>query len=270
MVSFPPCKVNLGLSILNKRSDGYHNIETCFYPVPWRDVLEVIKSDTFEFTASGIVIPGSMDENLCVKAYYLLKKDFDIDPVKIHLHKIIPMGAGLGGGSSDAAHTLLLLNEVFELKLNHEQLRNYASRIGSDCAFFIQDRAMIGSGRGEMLTQTDLTLRNKFLVIVKPNIHVSTAEAYAGIVPGVPEVSVTDVIKLPINSWKDQLINDFEKTVFIKHPEIKQIKEQLYSAGALYVCMSGSGSSVFGIFDKPVSLKEQFKTFLYWDGELMV
>lgn len=270
MVSFPPCKINLGLSILNKRPDGYHNIETCFYPVPWHDILEVIKSDSFEFTSSGIPIPGSIDDNLCVKAYHLLKKDFDVDPVKIHLHKIIPMGAGLGGGSSDAAHTLLLLNEVFELKLNHDQLHNYASSIGSDCAFFIQDRAMIGSGRGEVLTATDLSLKDKFLVIIKPEIHVSTAEAYAGIVPGVPAVSVTDTIKLPIDVWKDQLMNDFEKTVFRKHPEIKLIKEQLYSAGALYACMSGSGSSVFGIFDRPVSLREQFQPFLYWEGELTI
>jgi 4-diphosphocytidyl-2-C-methyl-D-erythritol kinase len=268
MVSFPPCKINLGLRVLSKRSDGYHNIETCFYPVPWRDVLEVIKSASFQFTSSGIAIPGSSDDNLCVKAYHLLKNDFDIDPVKIHLHKIIPMGAGLGGGSSDAAHTLLLLNELFELHLSQEQLRSYASHIGSDCAFFIQDRAMIGAGRGEVLAPTELTLKNKFLIIIKPEIHVSTAEAYAGIEPAVPAVSVTDVIKLSVDLWRENLVNDFEKTVFSKHPEIKQIKERLYSAGALYACMSGSGSSVFGIFDKPVSLKEQFQPLLYWEGEL--
>jgi len=270
MVSFPPCKINLGLAVLNKRADGYHNLETCFYPVPWNDILEIIKADTFQFTSSGILIPGSSNDNLCVKAYQLLKKDFNLGPVKIHLHKIIPMGAGLGGGSSDAAHTVLLLNKVFELNLTQKELLSYASQIGSDCAFFIQDKPMIGSGRGEILNPTELQLKNKFLVIIKPDVHISTAEAYAGVKPARPEISLEDIIKLPVQEWKGKLVNDFEKSIFKNHPEVKKAKEKLYHAGALYASMSGSGSSVFGIFDKPVSLQKEFDSLTYWSGELTI
>lgn len=270
MVSFPPCKINLGLNVLNKRADGYHDIETCFYPVPWNDILEVIKSDSFQFTSTGIPVPGSSNDNLCVRGYQLLKKDFDLDPVKIHLHKIIPMGAGLGGGSADAAHTLLLLNEIFELNLSQDKLQRYASSIGSDCAFFIQEKPMLGSGRGEILSPVQVQLDNKFLVVVKPDIHVSTSAAYGGIKPAQSEMSLTKIIELPLKEWKDKLVNDFEKTVFAKHPDIKQIKEKLYQAGALYASMSGSGSSVFGIFDKAVSLQKEFDAYIYWEGELLI
>ncbi|HEX5169954.1 MAG TPA: 4-(cytidine 5'-diphospho)-2-C-methyl-D-erythritol kinase [Cyclobacteriaceae bacterium] len=270
MVSFPPCKINLGLNVIRKRSDGYHDIETCFYPVPWNDVLEVIKSESFQFTTSGILVPGSAADNLCIKAYHTLGNDFKLDPIKIHLHKIIPMGAGLGGGSSDAAHTLLLLNEVFDLKLSPSDLQQYAARIGSDCSFFIRDLPMIGSGRGEVLRPTSVNLKGKFIVIVKPDIHVSTAEAYAGIKPGTPDVSLTSVVGLPVREWKDKLVNDFEKTVFDKHPIVGEIKESLYNAGALYSSMSGSGSSVFGIFDLPIDLKPAFGSMTYWSGLLVV
>lgn len=239
MVAFPPCKINLGLNVVRKRSDGFHDIETCFYPIRWTDILEVIPSNKFEFTTSGNAIPG--DDNLCVRAYKLL----NTPPAKIHLHKIIPTGAGLGGGSSDAAWTLRLLNDVFGLNLSKEELKNYASQLGSDCAFFIEDVPMIGTGRGEILTKANIDLSGKYIVIIKPDIHVSTAEAYASIVPKESEFNLND-----LNSLK----NDFEVSVFKKYPQIEKIKAALYEAGASYASMSGSGSAVFGIFTAPPSM----------------
>jgi 4-diphosphocytidyl-2-C-methyl-D-erythritol kinase len=237
MIAFPPCKINLGLSILRKRDDGYHDIETCFYPIPWTDILEIIPSDRFEFTVSGNTIPG--DDNLCVKAYRLLSAP----PAKIHLHKIIPAGAGLGGGSSDAAWTLRLLNDIFNLKLSKDELRKYAAKIGSDCAFFIDDVPMMGTGRGDILTPANISLKGKFIVIVKPGIHVSTAEAYAGVVPQESAIDLTDMKSLK---------NDFEESIFKKFPVIASIKKSLYGMGAIYASMSGSGSAVYGIFnDRP-------------------
>ncbi len=238
MVAFPPCKINLGLNILRKRSDGYHDIETCFYPVPWTDILEVVPSDKFEFTVSGNVIPG--DDNLCVAAYKLL----NAPPAKIHLHKIIPTGAGLGGGSSDAAWTLRLLNQVFSLGLTKDQLRGYAAGLGSDVAFFLDDIPMIGTGRGEVLTPANINLKGKFIVIVKPGVHVSTAEAYAGIVPKESKLDLENISSLK---------NDFEESIFKKFPEIASIKSKLYEAGAMYASMSGSGSAVYGIFNSAPS-----------------
>jgi 4-diphosphocytidyl-2-C-methyl-D-erythritol kinase len=244
MVAFPPCKINLGLNIIRRRPDGYHDIETCFYPVPWTDILEVIPSDKFEFTTSGMAIPG--DDNLCVKAYQLLKAP----PAKIHLHKIIPTGAGLGGGSSDAAWTLRLLNDVFDLKHSKEKLKEYAATLGSDCSFFIDDIPMIGKGRGEVLSPSTISLKGKFIVIITPDVHVSTADAYAGIIPGGRKVEWEGVML-------EELKNDFEETIFKKFPEIRSIKEELYKAGAEYASMSGSGSSVYGIFPKKPSLEKK-------------
>lgn len=253
MVAFPPCKINLGLNILRKRSDGYHDIETCFYPVPWTDMLEVIPSDEFIFSHSGDTIAGEDHDNLCVKAYRMMQAVYSLPPVKMHLHKIIPAGAGLGGGSSDAAWTLRLLNQVFGLKLGKDVLREYAARLGSDCAFFIDDVPMIGSGRGEILTPVKISLKGKHLVIVKPPVHVSTAEAYLGITPEVPKKGLVDTIG-DRDSWKDSLVNDFEKTVGKKFPVIAQIKQKLYDHGATYSSMTGSGSAVYGIFDSEVDL----------------
>ena len=190
MVSFPPCKINLGLNVVSKRSDGYHDIETCFYPVPLTDALEIIKADRFSFTASGNTIPGDAANNLCIKAYELLRRDFNLAPVAIHLHKIIPTGAGLGGGSSDGAHALRLLNVIFDLKLSGEKLKDYALQLGSDCPFFIENKPMFGSGRGEVLRDISLDLSGRFIVLVKPNEHVSTAEAYAGVTPASPSISI--------------------------------------------------------------------------------
>jgi 4-diphosphocytidyl-2-C-methyl-D-erythritol kinase len=267
MVFFPHCKINLGLQIISKREDGYHNLETCFYPVPWCDALEVIKSDQFQFTQSGTAIPGREEDNLCVKAYQLLKKDFDLQPIKLHLHKIIPTGAGLGGGSSDAAFTLRALNAVFNLNLSAAELANYAAMLGSDCSFFVGDSPMLGSGRGEILSDTSVSLKGKYLILVKPDIHVSTAEAYAGIIPKTPPQSIKETLDLPLAEWKGKLTNDFEESVFRKHPQIEAIKNELYNQGARYASMSGSGASVFGIFDSSHDLKNKFSGD-YWAGEL--
>lgn len=265
MISFPPCKINLGLNVVSKRSDGYHNIETCFYPVPWTDVLEIIIADRFSFTASGNSIPGDANTNLCIKAYNLLKQAFNLAPVAIHLHKVIPTGAGLGGGSSDGAHALRILNRLFNLDLSNEKLKAYALRLGSDCPFFIEDKPMLGTGRGEVLTNLSVNLSGKFLVLVKPDVHVSTADAYSGVRPMPSSQGVKDIIEQKtIVEWKDFLKNDFEESVFNKYPLIKGIKEKLYQHGAVYASMSGSGSAVVGIFEKPVDLKTRFPGAIYW------
>lgn len=248
MVAFPPCKINLGLNILRKRSDGYHDIDTCFYPIPWSDILEIIPSDEFSFSLSGNTIPGEDHDNLCVKAYRMMQAVYSLPAVKMHLHKIIPTGAGLGGGSSDAAWTLRLLNDLFGLNLSKEVLKEYAARLGSDCAFFVHDIPMIGSGRGEVLTPVKISLKGKHLVLVKPDIHVSTAEAYKGITPAEPVHKISDVLGMPISEWKKFLVNDFEKTVAKKFKVIEEIKEKLYKTGADYASMTGSGSAVYGIF----------------------
>lgn len=266
MVSFPPCKINLGLRILRKRTDGYHDIATCFYPVPWTDILEIIPADTFAFSSTGLAIPGTTENNLCLKAYALLRERFRLPPVKIHLHKIIPMGAGLGGGSADAAHTLLLLNELFDLRLSTDELATIAAHIGSDCAFFLYNKPMLGTGRGEILSNAPVDLTGKFIVIVKPDVHVATAAAYAGVVPNETNPLPEAVLHKPLTEWKAALLNDFESTVFPHHPVIKNIKEKLYDHGAIYASMSGSGSSVFGIFDRSIDLRTEFPSTMYWSG----
>ncbi len=269
MISFPPCKINLGLNIISKRADGYHDIETCFYPVPWTDILEIVPSKEFSFTSSGTPIPGANDQNLCVKAYQLLQQDFDLPPVSIHLHKIIPTGAGLGGGSSDAAYTLKILNSVFDIQLGTQQLQEYASKLGSDCSFFIESKPMFGEGRGELLTEISLDLRGYFLVLISPNVHVSTAQAYAGVVPQIPPYSCKRILKKPVNQWRQILSNDFEQSVFKRHPLIGEVKDSLYARGAAYASMSGSGSTVFGLFAYQVDLKDQYVGMTYWAGNLL-
>jgi 4-diphosphocytidyl-2-C-methyl-D-erythritol kinase len=269
MVVFPSCKINLGLQITGKRADGYHELITCFYPVPWYDILEVIPAKEFFFTTSGIPVPGNSEENLCVEAYRMLQHDLGLPPVAIHLHKIIPMGAGLGGGSSDAAWTLRALDQVLDLKLSEAALSNYASRLGSDCAFFIQNNSMLGTGRGEILKSIDVALSGKFLVLVKPNVHISTVEAYAGIKPRPAENDLKETLEnTAIGKWRDLVKNDFEESVFKKFPMIADIKNLLYKSGALYASMSGSGSAVFGVFSVEVDLRKHFQTMIYWSGRL--
>lgn len=273
MLAFPNSKINLGLYVTEKRSDGFHNIETVFFPIPLHDILETLpseknQSEKVEFESTGINIDCSAEKNLCVKAYYLLDADFNLPPVKIILHKVVPMGAGLGGGSADGAFTFTLLNDMFDLNLSKDVLANYAAKIGSDCPFFIYNQPMLGSGRGEILSPVELSLKGHSLVLVKPASSVGTAEAYKGVKLGFPEIPLLEMVKQPVSDWKNNLKNNFEITVFSNHPEIENIKKQLYERGAIYACMSGSGSTVFGIFRDPQHLKESFKDCFYWEGLL--
>lgn len=268
MVTFPGCKINLGLHVLNRRPDGYHAIHTCFYPVPWTDVLEALPAEQFSFNCTGLPIPGPTEDNLCVKAYRLLKKDFELPPIQAHLHKLVPMGAGLGGGSADAAQFLQIVNELFSLKLTREQLSDYASRLGSDCAFFLFPEPTLGRGRGEILDPVAVSLKELYLVIVTPVVHVSTAEAYAGVTPGQPLEDLRSTLSRPVSEWKERLVNDFERSIFSRFPELPGIKERLYDSGAIYASMSGSGSSVFGLFDKAVNREDLFPGSLGWSGWL--
>ncbi len=268
MILFPPAKINLGLRIVRKRADGYHDLETAMLPVPWRDALEVIKSDTFSFQTSGLPIPGAPDDNLCVRAYHLLQHDFDLPPIAVHLHKIIPMGAGLGGGSSDAASMLVLLNDLFALALSPSVLEAYAARLGSDCPFFINPRPRLASGTGTTLEDLPLDLSGKHLVIVYPKVSVTTAAAYARVVPQQPDSDLRDLLTQPIETWKDRLVNDFEASVFPQYPTLADIKEQLYRAGATYASLSGSGSALYGLFDEPTDLPNAWGEYTVWEGEL--
>ncbi|MFC3879226.1 4-(cytidine 5'-diphospho)-2-C-methyl-D-erythritol kinase [Algoriphagus namhaensis] len=265
MITFPNAKINLGLSILSKRKDGYHDIESCMIPVPLLDALEMIPSNKkLEWNSSGLQIPGMPEDNLVCKAYYLLKKDFPQIPFpSIHLHKNIPMGAGLGGGSADAAFALKLMNSLFELHLDDFFLEEYAAQLGSDCAFFIENTPKIARGRGEILEEIDVDLKGSHLVLINPGIHIGTKEAYAGVTPRQPMYDLPETLA-DRGLWKDRLVNDFEASIFPNHPEIEQIKYQLYDAGAFYAAMSGSGSSVFGIFEKkPENLKWDRKLFVF-------
>ena len=254
MIVFPNCKINLGLNIISRREDGYHDLETVFLPIPFTDVLEIISSDKTELAVTGL--PVNANDNLCSRAYYLLQKDFpDLPPVKMHLHKVIPLGAGLGGGSSDAAFTLQLLNEKFKLNLKTEELIDYALQLGSDCPFFIINKPCFATGRGEILQPINIDLNNYKFLIVNPGIHIDTKWAFSKVIPQERKVSIKDIITQPIESWKDQLHNDFESAVFAVYPEIKKIKNDLYDQGAVYASLSGSGSSVFGIFSKEENIQ---------------
>jgi 4-diphosphocytidyl-2-C-methyl-D-erythritol kinase len=255
LILFPNCKINLGLNILSKREDGFHDIATVFYPVHITDALEIIhapsNSQSINFTSSGIVVDGNIDDNICIKAYYLLQKDFpQIPAITMHLHKSIPLGAGLGGGSADGAFTLKLLNDKFKLNLSNEQLIKYALQLGSDCPFFIINKPCFATNRGELLKEIKIDLPNYQILIVNPGIHINTGWAFSEITPALPKHSIEAIIQQPIITWKSDLLNDFEIPVFEKYPAIKSIKEQLYKNGAIYASMSGSGSSVFGIFEK--------------------
>ena len=256
MICFPNAKINLGLNVTDRRADGYHNLESIFYPIRLHDALEVIESDELSFTSSGLTIPGNADSNLCVKAYYLLDADFTLPPVHIHLHKHVPIGAGLGGGSADAAFFLKLMNDKFELSLSVEQLETYASLLGADCPFFIRNKPAFATGIGDQLQEIPLDLSDYYLVLVTPDVHISTVEAYRGVKPATPVYSLLESIQKPVSVWKNLILNDFEKHLFEAYPEIRALKSSLYEAGAMYVTMTGSGSSVVGIFEKPVVLPD--------------
>jgi len=249
MIVFPNAKINIGLNVVEKRNDGFHNIESIFYPImDLFDVLEIVESKEFRFTSSGIEIPGEKDSNLCIKAYHLIREDFDIPFVNIHLQKNIPIGAGLGGGSADAAFMLKALNDLFCINLSNEILIDYAKKLGSDCAFFIENKPVYAFNKGDEFENVKLDLSKYEIKIEFPNIHIGTAEAYSGIVPVSSEINLKDLIQLPITDWKSSIKNDFEESVLPKHSLIKILKEKMYANGALYVSMTGSGSAVFGIF----------------------
>ncbi len=255
MVAFPNAKINLGLSITEKRPDGFHTLESCFYPVQWCDVLEIIPSKTTLFTSSGIEIPGAPESNLCLKVYEALKKDFGLSPVHIHLLKNIPIGAGMGGGSANAAFTIKMLNEQFQLKLSRAQMEDYVRPLGSDCAFFVNNQPVFAYEKGDRFREVTLSLKGYHLTILYPPIHISTKEAYSGVVPEKPEIRVEEVIKKDIGQWKDLLKNDFENSLFPKYPVLKELKELFYANGAVYASMTGSGSAVYGIFKEEKNLK---------------
>ena len=264
MVVFPNAKINLGLRVVSKRSDGYHNIDTVFYPIPFNDILEIIPSNKdIEFTFSGKEIKGDTNTNLCFKAYQLIKTDYpQIPSIRIHLHKNIPMGAGLGGGSSNGTFMLKLLNEKFQLGINNETLQKYALALGSDCPFFIDNKVCSAGGRGELFEKFELTLHDKIILLVTPGLHISTAEAFSKVNIKNNPLRCSEVLQQPINKWKENLINDFEESVFQIHPILKTIKERLYNAGAVYASMSGTGSTMYGIFEKdPTEIKFPGESF---------
>jgi 4-diphosphocytidyl-2-C-methyl-D-erythritol kinase len=252
MITFPNAKINLGLNVVEKRTDGYHNLETVFYPVPLEDALEVVVAERAEgvtLSQTGIVLAGDCEDNLVVKAYRLLEREgYRLPAVDIFLHKGIPSGAGLGGGSADATFMLRMLNSSFSLNISDQQLENYSSRLGADCAFFVKNQPTFAEGIGDIFSPIELSLKGSRIVIVKPDIFVSTREAFSKITPQRAELSPREVVQRPVEEWRELLRNDFEASVFAIHPEIGYVKQQLYDAGAIYASMSGSGSSLFGIF----------------------
>lgn len=261
MITYPNAKINLGLNIVEKRPDGYHNLETVFYPINLQDALEVtVSNNDQEYTLkiSGVQIEGEPENNLVVKAYKLLKQDFPTMPaIDIHMYKHIPTGAGLGGGSADAAFMIKLLNEKFKLNLTIDKMEEYAAALGADCAFFIQNKPVFASGIGNIFNPVELSLKGYYIVLVKPDIFVSTKDAFSLITPQKPVHSLKEIIRMPVETWRATMKNDFEYSVFQKYPEIAAIKDKLYDLGAIYASMSGSGSSVFGIFREQVELIEE-------------
>ncbi|MBL4623700.1 MAG: 4-(cytidine 5'-diphospho)-2-C-methyl-D-erythritol kinase [Flavobacteriales bacterium] len=262
MIAFPNAKINIGLNILRKRADGFHDIESLFYPIKLCDVLEIVKSEEFEFTTSGIEIPGDSTSNLCVKAFQLIQQSYKIGNAKIHLRKVIPMGAGLGGGSADAAFCINMLNSLFELDIPLQRRLDYATQLGSDCTFFIENKAAIATGRGEVLTPFQLDLSGKWIGLVNPNIYVGTAEAYQGAIIDEQKQDLKNTLSETVDNWKGNVINAFEQSVFLKHPQLDEVKNKLYDMGAEYASMTGSGSTVFGIFaNEP---RFEFDSFFTW------
>ena len=257
MITFPNAKINLGLNIVEKRPDGYHNLETIFYPINLQDALEVTRRENndkeYTLHISGSPLEGEPEDNLVVKAYKLLKKDYPgLLPVDIHMYKHIPAGAGLGGGSSDAACMIKLLNDKFSLGLSTERMEEYAVKLGADCAFFIRNKPVFATGIGNLFEPVELSFKGYHIILIKPDIFVSTRDAFAEIKPVRPAVSLKEIVKQPMETWKHSMKNDFEDSVFKKFPEIAAIKDELYDLGAVYAAMSGSGSSVYGIFKAPI------------------
>lgn len=269
MLSFPNAKINLGLHILERLPSGYHVIESVFYPTNFCDALEILPSEHSIFTTSGLPVPNSGGEpNLCERAFLLLQTDFGLPNVQMHLQKHIPIGAGLGGGSADAAFVLKATNSLFKLQLSNAQLCEYAAKLGSDCPFFIQNTPAYLKGIGKEMQDFSLDLSPYFLVLVYPNIHISTSVAYAKASPKPPEYDLKKALTKPVETWKNTVKNDFESHIFVEYPAIETIKNRLYHSGALYASMSGSGSTVFGIFAALPHLQPNFEGCIYWQGAL--
>lgn len=276
MVTFPNAKINLGLDVVAKRPDGYHNLETIFYPVPLQDILEITVTEEegapdYTFKMHNAVFEGDNNDNLVVKAYKILAADHKLPKVEMSLYKNIPTGAGLGGGSADAAFALKMLNEIACLNLSDEQLEAYAARIGADCAFFIKNTPAYATGIGNILSPTVCSISGYHLVLVKPDIHISTKEAYSLVTPAAAETPLTEIAELAVEEWKGKMKNDFEKSVFANHPQMKKIKEELYNMGAVYASMSGSGSAFFGLFTGQQNIEdieEKFPGMFCWCKQL--
>ncbi len=265
MITFPNAKINLGLNVVERRPDGYHNLETLFYPIPLQDALEVTRAkepadEPYTLHVSGRPIEGNPKDNLVVKAYRLVKDLHPhIAPINIYMYKHIPTGAGLGGGSADAAFMIRLLNHKFALGMTDDEMEQHAARLGADCAFFVRNRPVFATGIGNIFHPVELSLKGLHLVLVKPDIFVSTKAAFAKIVPQRPKVDLREVAALPVEEWQGVMKNDFEDSVFPQFPEIAAIKDKLIDLGAVYASMSGSGSSVFGLFRQPVeNVEEKF------------
>lgn len=251
MITFPNAKINLGLNIVERRPDGYHNIETVFYPIPLTDALEIVPATGNEttLTCHGRPVDCPPEKNLVMRAYHMMESIYNLPPVDIHLYKHIPDGAGLGGGSSDAAHMLTMLNDMFQIGLSNEELAETASKLGADCPFFVYNHPMMATGIGDVFTPIDLSLQGYTLLLVKPAVSVPTAEAYSRVIPKLPDRHVDELVTLAPKEWQKLLVNDFEASVMALHPELAAIKQTLIDSGAIYAAMSGSGSSIFGIFD---------------------
>ncbi|HRG00321.1 MAG TPA: 4-(cytidine 5'-diphospho)-2-C-methyl-D-erythritol kinase [Bacteroidia bacterium] len=271
MICFPNAKINLGLNITEKRSDGYHNIETIFYPIAWNDALEVIvnkeSQKEFNLHLSGLAIAGNIEDNLLYKAYQIIKQTKTLPHINVYLHKTLPMGAGLGGGSADAAFFINLLNEQFSLNFTEAERIDIARQLGSDCAFFIKNTPVYATQKGDIFTDIKLDLSHLFIAIVYPNVHSNTKEAYSLVKPQQPIKSLLEIIQQPISTWKTDLINDFEKSIFSLYPIVEKTKKDLYELGAQYACMSGSGSAVFGLFEKEPDIKHLMQ-FPHWVGKM--
>jgi 4-diphosphocytidyl-2-C-methyl-D-erythritol kinase len=270
MIDFPNAKINLGLQIIEKRSDGYHTIASVFYPVSWCDALEIVPSQKFEFTVTGAKIPEDGHENLCVRAYELLQKDFDLSPVHIHLHKTLPTGAGLGGGSADAAFVIKMLNTQFKIGLESKEMEAYARKLGSDCAFFIENRPRLALAKGDIFKEISVDLSGYWIALVFPQLHISSKQAYAGVKPQKPLNNLKDIISKNPKEWQGLLVNDFEESLFPQFPVLGEIKEKLKTLGSVYYSMTGSGSAVFGLFEnEPPNLQSHFQAeYITWLGRL--
>lgn len=261
MILFPNAKINIGLSIIEKRSDGFHELESIMVPIPIYDILEITENPEFEFVQTGLTVEGNNEDNLCVKAFRLMEENFSIQPVRIHLRKQIPMGAGLGGGSADATFVVKGLNDLFQLNLSVATLQELSAELGSDCAFFVENCAQLAKGRGEILSNFPLDLKGNYLKIINPGIHISTKEAFSNVVMSRKKDVLSKVNSNNCELWKDFVFNDFETHLFSNYPELSEIKQQLYSEGAIFASMSGSGSTLFGVFESEPSSSQNSYSF---------